>query len=153
KSVQMEPVKEKVLHVDFLSVHEGHRITVTVPIELTGEAEAVKLGLMILNQTLYEAELECLPTEIPDSLVVDISNLTPGHTIHAREIPLPENARLKSDADLTVVTLLERSEEEVAPAPVAAEAAAAEGAAAAGAPVAAEGAEKESPAKDAKEKK
>ncbi len=130
KSIQREPKKDLVLHVDFLAVSEGHRITVTVPLELFGEVAAVKLGEMILNQTLYELELECLPTEIPAQIRFDVSSLREGVSFHVKDLTLPEGVTLKSDPSLTVVTLAQKSEEEVAAktaeaAPVAADAAAA----------------------------
>ena len=134
KDLQTEPVKQVPLHVDFYSVHEGHKISLTVPLELVGLSPAVKTGAVILNQQIYEIEVECLPTEIPDVLTLDISTLDEGVTFHISDVQLPAGAKLKSDPELAVVTAISRSELEEAPAPVAAaavEAAPAEGAAAA----------------------
>lgn len=104
KSVQTEPIKETVLHIDFLRVEEGHRITVEVPIEITGECPAVKEGKALLNQTTYELEVECLPGEIPGSIKVDVSGLREGQSIHASDLVLPETAVLKSSGSLAIVS-------------------------------------------------
>lgn len=139
KEVQHEPLQDRVLHFDLLSVREDQPITVTVPIKLTGECAAAKLGEMILNQTLYELEVECLPVAIPEYVTLDITTLTEGHSLHASDIVLPERVRLKSDPALSAVTLLARAEEEAASTVTTAPAAAAaEGAAPAAAAAPAE---------------
>lgn len=111
KAMQLEPIKDRVVHIDFLAVTEGHRITVTVGLELVGECPAVKLGEAILNQTAHELEVECLPTEIPASLKVDISQLQAGYSIHAGDIPLPPNVALASDPEMTIVGAITKREE------------------------------------------
>ena len=158
KDLQTEPVRQVPLHVDFYSVHEGHKITVTVPLELTGMSPAVKTGAVILNQLLYEIEVECLPTEIPDSLQLDISTLDEGVSFHVSDIALPGSAKLKSDPEQTVVSAISRAELEDAPAAApAAEAApadaAAAGAAAPGAAAAPADAKKAEGKKDDKKEK
>ena len=130
KEVQYDHLNDKVLHLDFYAITEGHRITVTVPVELFGESLAVKQGGCVLNQTAYDLELECLPTEIPECIRIDISQLGEGDSIHASEVPLPAGVELMSDGDLSIVSALLKREEVVAAAPAAAEAAPAEGAAA-----------------------
>lgn len=120
KAMQFEPVKSQVLHIDFFSVSEGHKITVTVPIELTGDAPGVKQGDLILNQATHELEVECLPNIIPDKIQVDLSNLEEGHSIHAADVALPEGVILKSDPSLTIVSTITKKAEEVIAPPVAA---------------------------------
>lgn len=118
KDVQTEPLKDKVLHVDFMGVEEGHRITVEVPLELVGECAAVKEGRVLLNQTTYELELDCLPGEIPTAVKVDISSLHEGITIHASDLQLPEGVVLKSSPTLAIVsTVSPKAEEAAAAAP------------------------------------
>ncbi len=119
KETQIDPVKNAVLHVDFYAVTEGHRLTLTVPIVLTGECMPVKLGDAILNHQMHELEIECLPTDIPTAITVDISQLTLGHSIHARDVTLPPNVELKTDPDMTVVSAIHKKDEvEEAAAPV-----------------------------------
>lgn len=106
KAVQLEPVKGKVLHVDFLELKEGHRITVSVQLVLKGESAAVKENRAFLNQTAYEVDVECLPTEIPESVAVDITKLEEGGSLHASNVELPKGVTLKSLAGMTVVTAI-----------------------------------------------
>ncbi|MBL7662374.1 50S ribosomal protein L25 [bacterium] len=135
KDAQIEPLRDEVMHVDFYSIHEGKKITVPVPVELTGECPAVKSGDAILNQTGYEVEVECLPTAIPDQLTVDISGLAEGHSIHAADLQMPEGVRLKTDPKTSIVSAITAKEMQletpVAAATAEGEAATAEGAAAA----------------------
>lgn len=121
KTVQTEPMRETVLHVDFLAVHEGQRVNVAVPIQIVGESASVKEGRAVLNQTAYELEMECLPEAIPASLPVDVSSLGEGESIHACDVELPEGTVLRSNPGLTVVSTvgskltLEVEEEAVVP--------------------------------------
>ena len=134
KSMQMEPVKERVTHIDFLELTEGHRITIEVGIELVGESPPVKSGDSILNHLTHEIEIECLPTQIPESIKVDISALVEGSSIHAGDLVLPEGIELISDRELTIVSVIAKREE--VEAPKAEEAVVADAAAAAAAPAA-----------------
>lgn len=129
KSVQVEPIKGEVLHVDFIAIHEGHRLSVTVPVEITGESVAVKENRAILNQAVYEIEVECLPSAIPSVVQIDISGLDEGETLHAADIKLPEGVRLKSIPRLSIVSALSKKamEEEAAAQEAAAAAAKAAG--------------------------
>lgn len=137
KDIQIEPIKDKLLHLDFLAVDENKPIRVLVAVEVTGESPEVKAGEAILNMNTHEIEVECLPTKIPSAILVDISKLALGHSIHARDLELPEGVKLKSDPSLSVVSAVQKmAEEAAAPAVPAADAAAATPAA--GAPAAAD---------------
>lgn len=144
KEVQVEPIKDTVLHLDFLALEEGHRITIAVPVKLVGESPSVKAGEAVLNFSLHELEIECLPTEIPRSLPIDISTLTIGHSLHAGDVPLPAGAKLKSDKSLAIVGVAHKKEEvlETKPAEAAAPVEGAAAAPAAGEKAAEGGAEK-----------
>ena len=124
KDVQIQAVSGNLLHVDLLKISAGHRLVVTVALELTGECAAVKENRAFLNQNEYEIEVECLPAAIPEVLRIDISSLKEGGSLHASDIPLPEGVRLKSAENLTVVSAISMAKK-------AAEDAAAEAAAAA----------------------
>lgn len=114
KAVQVEPLKDRVLHVDFLAVREDRTISMTVPLDLVGECLAVKQGNANLNQLAYEVEVECLPTSIPSSLRLDISGLEIGHAIRASAIELPSGVLLKVSPD-TVLVSATTIKEEAAP--------------------------------------
>ena len=122
KDLQIEPLKQKVLHFDLYEIHEGHRIVVTVPVELLGESPAVKAKVGIVAQSLYEVDVECQPTEIPEKLELDISALEIGHSLFVGDLKLPEGVKLKTDKSQNIVSVVV-PKEEVAAAPVEAAAA------------------------------
>lgn len=128
KSVQKEPLKGEVVHVEFLAVDDNHKVVVEVSVSLVGTPECVKQGTATINQTSYEIAVACLPTAIPQALTLDISNLYAGGSLHASDVKLPANCILKSPAGLTIVTAMvekKGKEEEAAPAAAAAAPAAA----------------------------
>jgi large subunit ribosomal protein L25 len=139
KDVQRDPVKGTLLHADFYGVDVKKVIQVSVPIRLTGTPIGVSLNDGILDHSLRELELSCLPQAIPEEIVADVSALEIGNSLHVRDLTLPEGVELESDPDLPVVSVVPpRVEEEAVPT----EEAAAEGeAAAAGEGAEAEGAQ------------
>ncbi|MGE5279593.1 MAG: 50S ribosomal protein L25/general stress protein Ctc [Deltaproteobacteria bacterium] len=122
--IQKHPVSDEILHVDFHEIDLTERIEVQVPIEAKGEAVGVKQDGGVLEHILWEIEVECLPTQIPEKLEVDISALKIGDEIHVRDLKAPEGVVIKHDPEALVISLLAPREEE----PVAAEGAEAEGA-------------------------
>jgi large subunit ribosomal protein L25 len=132
KAVQIEPVKGQVQHVDFISISAGHRLAVTVPVELIGESLAVKENRAFLNQTVYEIEVECLPDSIPSGLKLDITPLKEGGTLHASDVQLPEGVKLRSLPALTLVSAISKKAMEAQEAALEAQQAASAPAAAAG---------------------
>jgi large subunit ribosomal protein L25 len=111
KELQVEPIKEKVLHVDLLGVSKDHKIRLQVPVKLEGTPVPVKLGEGRINVSIYELEVECLPGQIPDKLVVDISGLVVGDSVHAGEIVLPAGVELQDDPETNVVSIVEALEQ------------------------------------------
>ncbi|MCL4684283.1 50S ribosomal protein L25/general stress protein Ctc [Myxococcota bacterium] len=132
RELQRHPLRGDILHVDFYEVDLARVVTVDVPIHLVGKARGLEFG-GILEHTLREISLECLPRSIPETIEVDISAMEVGDVIHVRELVLPEGVSLLTDGDLGVVNIaLPQAEEEptVAAAAETPEAAAAPGAAA-----------------------
>lgn len=126
REIQRHPYLKQILHVDFQELVAGEKVTVPVPLQFSGTPEGVRHGGGILDQVLHELEITCDPANIPHHIVVDVTALTIGHSIHAGEIPMPAGVTLESDADATVcVCAAPKVEVEAAPA-VAAEAAAGE---------------------------
>ncbi|MCL4845607.1 MAG: 50S ribosomal protein L25/general stress protein Ctc [Acidobacteria bacterium] len=103
KDYLLDPVKHHLLHADFYRVKMDQLITVTVPIELTGEAKGVKQLGGVLDFVHREVEIECLPGEIPESIEVDVTDFVIGQSVRLRE--LAENARWKpvSDPDTLIL--------------------------------------------------
>lgn len=123
---QRNYIKGTLLHVDFLAVDLKENIRARVGIEITGSSPAVKDFNAVLVNGLTQLEVECLPTDLPERVVVDISGLLQvGDGIHVRDITLPEKVRVLDDPDEMVVVTTYAKEEEIEE-PVVAEVAVAE---------------------------
>jgi large subunit ribosomal protein L25 len=138
KEVQAHPVTGQILHIDFYEVDLNKKIHVTVPLHFSGRAQGVTAG-GILQPLRREVEVECLPTDIPGFVEVEVSSLGIRHALHVSELALPQGVQAIYDADFALVTVLAptvaevKAEEAAAPAAEgAAPAAAQERAAAAG---------------------
>lgn len=123
KEVQHDPVKGDVVHIDFNEINLSKAIKVNVPVVTQGEAAGVKLEGGSLEHILWEVEIECLPTDIPKNIAVDVSALKIGGLIHVKDISFPANLKVLSDLEAVVVTVSAPMKEEV---PVEGEAAKAE---------------------------
>lgn len=136
KELQRHPLRGTIVHADLYAVDLTRAVTVDVPVHLVGKPRGLDFG-GILEHTLREIALECLPRAIPEAIEVEISHLEVGDVIHVRELQLPEGVTLVTDGDLGVVHVA-LPQAEPTPEEAAAVVAPAEGAAAA--PAAAEGA-------------
>jgi large subunit ribosomal protein L25 len=115
KELQIHPLKRNFLHVDFFEVAMDEEITLSLVIKLVGEAPGVEMGGM-LQQVRREIEIKCLPSQIPDTVEIDVSALNIGDSVHLNDIQLPEGIKVLDDADLTIATVLAPVvEKEVAP--------------------------------------
>jgi large subunit ribosomal protein L25 len=124
KEVQREPRSGQVLHVDFQAISLTERLTVTVPIEIVGEAPGVTEGGN-LRVVLHSVEVECLPTNVPSSLTADVSGLHLHESLLAGDLALPEGVTLLTGPEEAIVIISVPT----AAAPAAEEAAAEEAAA------------------------
>src|SRR6266550_1892897 len=123
---QYEPIKGSLLHIDLKRIAMDQKLTVNVPIVLKGEAAGVKQQGGILEQVLRELEVECLPSDIPNSIEADVTELVFGKVLRVADLPHSEKLRFLTDPDQTVAHITAVKEEEVpAPEVAAAEAAAA----------------------------
>ena len=105
RELQRDPVKGEYLHADLFAVDLAQKIQVAVPIHVVGKAAGVELG-GILDHSLRELELTCLPTEIPREIQVDVSALGVGDSLHVRDLVLPPGVELRSDLELSVVSVV-----------------------------------------------
>ena len=120
---QYEPIKGKLIHIDFKRIALDKLIRVEVPIQLTGTAVGVKTQGGILDQMLREVELECLPGDIPSHIDLDVSELSFGTVLRVSDLPHTGSLKFITPED-TPVAHITAIKEEAAPA-VEAEAAAA----------------------------
>lgn len=130
RETQRHPVTGQLLHVDFYEVDLTERVTVPVTLHFVGKAAGVTAG-GVLQVIHREIEIECLPTEIPDFIEVDVTALAIHSSVHVKEIQLPAGVTAAVDAEQPVVTVVPPNVETktVAGPEVAAEAAAAPAAA------------------------
>ncbi len=120
---QYEPIRGSLLHIDLKRIAMDQRLKVEVPIMLKGEAAGVKQEGGILEQLLREVEIECLPGDIPDSVEVDVTELTFGKVIRVSDLPHSDKLKFLTDENQPVAHVISIKEEVVAtPEAVAAEA-------------------------------
>jgi large subunit ribosomal protein L25 len=124
KEYQLDPTTHKLLHADFYELAMDRAITVTVPIAVKGESKGVKQQGGLLDFVTRELEVECLPTDIPEHIDVDVTELMLHQAIRLRD--LPENPKWKpmNDPDTMIVHIVMPKAEEVEAAPAEGEAAA-----------------------------
>ena len=114
QEIQHHPLDGKVLHVDFHEVAENEKVTVQVPVETTGEAVGVKIGGGVLEHVLFKLKVRCLPKDLPEQIVMDVTALEIGKSIHIGDIKAPEGVEILGDKHITVVAVAApRAEEEV----------------------------------------
>lgn len=115
RDVQLHPVTDTILHVDFYVPEKGKKVEISVPLVFSGVSPAEKAG-HVLVKALHEIEIAVLPVELPHELVVDISILEKiGDHVTAGQIKLPPSAELKIDAHDIVASITGVEEEVVIP--------------------------------------
>ncbi|MDV5120802.1 MAG: 50S ribosomal protein L25 [Candidatus Scalindua sp.] len=114
KDVQFDTFGKKILHVDFVRIALTEKVTTHIPVVLYGTSQGVKEG-GILDHALKEIEIECLPTEIPKNIRINISELAIGNTIHINDLELPANAKVLGNPDAIVVSVHFAAEEKETP--------------------------------------
>lgn len=113
---QRDPLTRRLLHTDLRVVDMSKPIVVEIPLIFEGAAPGQKEG-GIITHARREIEVRCLPTEIPEGVVVDLSHLNIGDSIHLNDLELPEGIESVSDTNITLVTVSAPvAEEEVKPA-------------------------------------
>ena len=105
KEVQHHPVTNRLLHVDFYRIQRGKKLIVSVPIVLIGESPGVKLG-GVLEHMLWEIDVECLPTNVPEKIETDISSLNIGDVLHVRDLTIGEDGKIVTDPEKTVISIV-----------------------------------------------
>src|SRR4051794_28713878 len=106
KDVQRDPVKQIIEHIDLLTVRQGEKVTVDVPVHVEGESAPGTVHNLELTVVSLEAEA----THLPESVVVSIEGRTAGEHIHASDLVLPQGTVLLTDAEALVVNISEAVE-------------------------------------------
>jgi len=127
KEYQVDPVRGNLIHADFVRIQMDEVIEVDVPVQATGEAAGVKLDGGILDHVTRQVRVSCLPGDIPEHIVIDVTPLKIGDALRVSDLPKSEKYRILSEAEVTLVVVTPPAKEEVAaPAAEAAPAAPAE---------------------------
>jgi large subunit ribosomal protein L25 len=116
QEVQHHPLSGHVLHLDLHEIAEDEKVTVLVPVETVGEASGVKNSGGTLEHVMFKLRVRALPKDLPEQLVIDVSPLEIGKSIHIGEVPARPGVEILGDKTRAVVTVAApRAEEEVAP--------------------------------------
>src|ERR671931_1713680 len=120
REIQRHPIRPDILHVDFYEIHAAEKVTLKVPVHLVGSPDGVRNAGGVLDQVTREVEIEVLPENIRDRVELDVTALKIGDSLHVRDLSIA-NARILTEAELTIATVVPpRAEEVAAPAPEAA---------------------------------
>jgi large subunit ribosomal protein L25 len=111
KAVQRDPVRGFIEHVDLILVRRGEKVTVEIPVRVTGQIAA---GDGMLNQQLVQIPLEADATNIPQGIDVDVTGMEVGQSVHASDLKLPAGITLQVDPETLVLAVIARSAEEPA---------------------------------------
>jgi large subunit ribosomal protein L25 len=119
REMERDPITRDILHVDLQRISENKPVTMHIPVSVVGESIAVKEGRGILDHTMRQLEVKCLPRDIPEHIEVDVSGLEVRHAIHVADLDVP-NVEIMDNPERPVVEVLQPTLFEE---PVAAEAA------------------------------
>jgi large subunit ribosomal protein L25 len=128
KEYQLDPITNTLLHADFYQLAMDKEITVTVPIVLKGEPRGVKVQGGVLDFVTRDIQVQCLPTDIPEHIDIDVSELMLNQSIRLRDVPQSPKWKALTDGETMLVHVVMPKVEEVAATPEAAAAAPAAGA-------------------------
>jgi large subunit ribosomal protein L25 len=111
---QLDFIRNQLIHVDFLAVSMTEKITASVAIQMEGASPAVKDFNAILVTGLTELEVECLPADLPERFVVDVTGLAQiGDGIYVKDIPAPANVEILDDPEEMIVVATAAAVEEI----------------------------------------
>jgi large subunit ribosomal protein L25 len=124
RDFQMHAWKPIVMHIDFQRVDENTKLRKKVPIHFTGEenSPAVKTDHCLVGHVATEIEVECLASQLPEFVTIDLSHLVKGQSLHVSDLKLPEGIKAVKHGTLNPVVVsvtLPKVEAEEAPAPAA----------------------------------
>ena len=111
KTIQYHPITEQILHIDLYGVKMDAKVTVKIPIMIIGQSIGVKEG-GVLNQSMTELDVACLPANIPQEIEVDISNLNLGDTIRIEDINLGDDLDIVGDSSMLIASVVAPAKQE-----------------------------------------
>ena len=112
KDFQENILTGKITHIDFYEIERGKVLRTRVPVRLEGVSPGVREG-GVLEHQLHELEIECLPKDLPESVIIDISILNIGDSIHVSDVTPPEGVKYLNAEEYVIVSVSHRKAEEV----------------------------------------
>jgi large subunit ribosomal protein L25 len=103
---QIDPIRGRLIHADLRMFAAGEKIEMTVPIHLIGQTDALKEEGAVLSQAMREIEVLCEPAKTPDSIDVDISELTTEHSIHVSDLKVGEGIEILAAPESVVASII-----------------------------------------------
>lgn len=103
---QLDPVRGRLIHADLRRFAKGEKIEMTVPIHLIGEPEALKEEGAVLSQAMREIKVLCEPAKTPESIDVDISELTSEHAIHVSDLKIGADIEIHESPETVVASII-----------------------------------------------
>jgi large subunit ribosomal protein L25 len=123
QEIQHHPLHGNILHVDFHEVTEDEKVVIQVPLETVGEAAGVKNSGGVLEHVVFKLKVRALPKDLPEQILVDVSHLELGKSIHLGDIQPPPGVEILGEKHISVISVaMPRTEEEEAAATAEAEA-------------------------------
>ena len=114
REIQRHPLQRNVIHVDFYELVAGEKVTVNIPIVLVGVPAGVRVNGGIMTQVLQELECTVDPSNIPNRIEVDVTEINIGHSIHISDLKVPEGVEVMDDPSGTIMIVSAPKEEVVA---------------------------------------
>ena len=112
KELQYHPVTDDVIHIDLMRVRRSEKITISVPLVLVGESIGVKEG-GVLSQSMNQIEISCFPTDVPDTIEINIDDLELNDSKSVADITIDnEDVEILSPEDLNIVSVQPPAAEE-----------------------------------------
>ena len=110
KEIQYHPVTDDIIHIDLMRIRRDEKITISVPLVLEGTAIGVKEGGVVM-QNLISIEIMCLPSDVPEQIAIDISDLEMQTSLNVEDLEVSEELEILTSSDLTVVSCQPPKEE------------------------------------------
>lgn len=111
KDYQIDGIKRTIRHIDFYEIDRNKKIKTFIPLHLTGTPEGVRLGGGTLEQVEYEIPVKAFPGSIPKEIVLDVTNLKVGNSLHVSDVVFPEGVEAVGDKSKALVTVVVTEED------------------------------------------
>lgn len=105
REMQYDPITNQPIHIDLMGIKMSEKLTVMVPVHLVGTPVGVKTSGGVLQHLIREIEVECFPTDIPDSIEVDVTDLDIGDSVHVSKISI-EKVDILADEDQVIANVV-----------------------------------------------